>query len=153
MRNGLKDLVWKGIEQDQIEKDKSKQRARERFYLEFIGRSKENIIYTDFLDFYCPMLRNELDEINNKAIEYTKDDMIGMFIDAGFVWVDTNKYSYKVNDYSLDIHLGSNSLDIRMDGYFGLGVENVPFNVPTRIDFYYNKFREILEFEQKKKGI
>lgn len=145
----LKDLVWK-----EIDKDKLKAIAREKFYSEFKERSKNKIVYTDFLDFYCPMLRKELDEINNKQEQYTKDDIIEMFVEVGFHHHsgECYRYEFDTTNIVLVLTIKEDYLCFHIEGdicesYNSCESINIDFNDRKRIEFYYNKFREILQFE------
>jgi hypothetical protein len=148
----LKDLVWK---ETSIEEKLDK--------LEVEWYKKWDIIDKDIskAKYYfdnSEQIAKEKAEILNKQIEYTKDDIIKMFVDAGF---ETNKDSIdfdmiytldigKSDDYNIAICIYDYHIKFMYwceDNDDALTTQFLKFNDRKRIEFYYNKIREILEFE------
>lgn len=81
-----------------------------------------------------------------------KDGILEMFVEAGFEWDKSSReLIHETNNLRLRLCFGQGCnvwfrLDVvRLDD----NIQSVVFNFNDRkqIEFYYNKFREILEFE------
>lgn len=138
----LKDLVWKEIDKE-IELKKLQDKYSEIYLYATCG-----IGTIGFLDKYSEQYLKEKAEILNKPIEYTKQDIIDMFVEAGFVY-DGEEY-LTIKDYNLRerIKIASESLYFYID-FNGIYLETRWLDIDDikTIEFYYTIFRNILEFE------
>lgn len=141
----LKDLVWK-----EIDIDKKLSNLDFQWYNRYIDVSDDYNVENFYFD-NAEQIAKEKAEILNKQEQYTKDDIIEMFVNAGFEWnAASANLQYKVSECKITIDFDFIDGEILMV----VGNDNDTFaerlfEFPDRksIEFYYNKFREILEFE------
>jgi len=146
----LKDLVWKEI-------DKRKELNDLRLKWEI--KNDDKLCYTTKTFYFnnAEQIAKEKAEILNKE-QYTKGDIIEMFVEAGFEYEEENGSVYENCNYFKKGHLltlvfQSNNkmrLVIKLkDADLNLCYIELNYTDRKSIEFYYNKFREILEFEVK----
>jgi hypothetical protein len=147
----LKDLVWKEI-------DKRKELNDLRLKWEI--KNDDKLCYTTKTFYFnnAEQIAKEKAEILNKKEQYTKGDIIEMFVEAGFEYEEENGSVYENCNYFKKGHLltlvfQSNNkmrLVIKLkDADLNLCYIELNYTDRKSIEFYYNKFREILEFEVK----
>ena len=145
----LKELVWKEIDkQRELDKNYIKwQIFAEEIPLRTLPLAK--IYYNN-----AEQIAKEKAEILNKEPQYTKDDIIEMFVEAGFHHYSGESYRYEFDttNISLILTIKEDYLCFHIEGdicesYNSCESININFNDRKRIEFYYKKFREILEFE------
>jgi hypothetical protein len=150
MKINLKDLVWKEIDEIQELNKLVKKYNSDKF---------SHITPFGILNEHAEQFIKEKNDIENKKIEYIKDDIIEMFVNAGFETnIDSNIdfdliYTLdigKSDDYNIAISIYD--YHIRFDFWFddidnALMTPLLNFNDRKSIEFYYNKLREIFEFE------
>lgn len=149
----LKDLVWKEDDRKFKLLMLKENFARELF--SETGVNIDNVPLHKVMDTIKELI-NQYDaaeqEILNKPIEYTKQDIIDMFVEAGLYW--NGEDSLTVSEYTIKhvcIRIESESL------YFLILINGnrfetnwIKFNDRKTITFYYNIFKNILEFETNK---
>jgi hypothetical protein len=147
----LKDLVWKSINKD--EELSNLRKKWEKFSDSIDGNYK--MFYYDNAE----LIAKEKAEILNKEPQYTKDDIIEMFVEAGFVTNKDGNYDFDMiytldigesDDYNITICIYDKHIKFMYwceDNDDALITQYLNFNDRKSIEFYYNKFREILEFE------
>jgi len=147
----LKDLVWKEI-------DKRKELNDLRLKWEI--KNDDKLCYTTKTFYFnnAEQIAKEKAEVLNKKEQYTKGDIIEMFVEAGFEYEEENGSVYENCNYFKKGHLltlvfQSNNkmrLVIKLkDADLNLCYIELNYTDRKSIEFYYNKFREILEFEVK----
>lgn len=147
MKIELKDLVWK-----EVDREKELKILRTKYCDILHSKPYEKII--DIFDEYFEKYQKEKAEINNKQIEYTKDDIIEMFVEAGFEYGKTCCFIFRENNRALRVTFFSNEERFYFNYSYGNSKEsqsmhsvNISYNDRQSIEFYYNTFREILKFE------
>lgn len=143
----LKDLVWK-----EIDHNTELEGLQRKWYKQW-----EKIFETDIKTrpiIFCinnaEQIAKEKAEILNKQIEYTKEDIIDMFVEAGFEYDGEEYLTIKDYNFRKRIKIESESLYYYID-FNGISLETRWIDIDDRktIEFYYNIFRNILEFEVK----
>lgn len=141
----LKDLVWKEIDK-KTELDKLELKWRELSY-------NADISTNSFIFNNVKQIAKEIEEIENKQIEYTRQDIIEMFVKAGFYTNITTGGLYVYgNDIVFEVNFSNTNLCYAIFKGIKTPIKTnesleIDFNNHKSIEFYYNKFREILEFE------
>jgi hypothetical protein len=146
----LKDLVWKSDNKAVLLQNLCSYWFKQLNYSEF-PHSPEGFYFDN-----AEQIAKEKAEILNKKEQYTKGDIIEMFVEAGFEYEEENGSVYENCNYFKKGHLltlvfQSNNkmrLVIKLkDADLNLCYIELNYTDRKSIEFYYNKFREILEFE------
>lgn len=142
----LKDLVWK-----EIDKEKELKKLEKQWYINYHKVEEYHLINNFYFD-NAEQIAKEKAEILNKPIEYTKQDIIEMFVEAGFQVINNEKLIYDYNYIVFGVLICHSNLCFfinKHDGDSDMTNESltIDFKDIKAIEFYYNKFREILEFE------
>lgn len=147
MKIKLKDLVWKEID---IVKELNK---LDKQWCKNYHKVEEYHLINNFYFDNAEQIAKEKAEILNKKYEYTKDNIIEMFVEAGFQFIDkklfftTKEIIFHIDISEMGLYFKIlNDMTIKSSDYI---TESKTININNRksIEFYYNKFREILEFE------
>ena len=143
----LKDLVWK-----EIDHNTELEGLQRKWYKQW-----EKIFETDIQTrpiIFCinnaEQIAKEKAKILNKKYEYTKQDIIDMFVEARFEWDGEVDLIYKINRLSLSIKVYEKEMYLSFKDPKSNGTivtHSFELNDRKSIEFYYAKFREILEFE------
>lgn len=138
----LKDLVWK-----EIDKEKELKKLEKQWYINYHKVEEYHLINNFYFD-NAEQIAKEKAEILNKQIEYTKEDIIDMFVEAGFEYDGVEYLTIKDYNHRKRIKIASESLYFYID-FNGIIFETrwLELNDRKKIEFYYNTFRNILEME------
>lgn len=142
----LKDLVWK-----EIDKEKELKKLEKQWYINYHKVEEYHLINNFYFD-NAEQIAKEKAEILNKPIEYTKQDIIEMFVEAGFEYDGEVDLIYKINRLSLSIKVYEKEMYLSFKDPKSNGTivtHSFELNDRKSIEFYYNIFRNILEFEVK----
>ena len=139
----LKDLVWK-------EKGAVEELLKELANKWYDIYNTTHYGFNEFLIRNAEQIAKEKAEILNKEEQYTKQDIIDMFVEAGFEYDGVEYLTIKDYNHRKRIKIASESLYFYID-FNGIFYETRWLDIDDRktIEFYYNIFRNILEFEVK----
>jgi len=145
----LKDLVWK-----KIDKEKELENLKKQWDIYYESIINTNDDYDDVFEFLfnnAEQIAKEKQEILNKKAEYTKEDIVNMFVEAGFEWDKEQEILTSKDKVIIKFGESQFYFYLRLSGH-NLGTIWIKFNDRKSIEFYYNIFREILEFETNKEN-
>lgn len=141
----LKDLVWK---------ENQKEKELDKLFSDYSNKLTEytNDSRARFVFDNAEQIAKEKAEILNKKYKHTKADIAEIFVNAGFQVVNNEKLIYDCNYIVFGVLICHSNLCFfinKHDGDSDMTNESltIDFKDIKSIEFYYNKFREILEFE------
>jgi hypothetical protein len=159
MKTKLKDLDFSILENNlENEKNKFIQEIEEEFYLKTQQIKEWNIpIYPISILEFCyinvEIIAERKKQMLSKKKEITKNNIIMLFENAGFEYFAENCYHIGNDILTLVLTLREDNFIFHIEGdikgfYNSTESFNIDYTDLKRIEFYYNIFRQILEFEE-----
>jgi len=161
MKTKLKDLDFSIFENNlEYEKNKFMQEIEQAYNLKTQQIKEWNIpVYPISILEFCYInaesIAKRKKQILSKKREITKDDIIMLFENAGFEYFAENCYHIGNDILTLVLTLREYNFCFHSEGdikgfYNSTESFNIDYTDLKRIEFYYNIFRQTLEFEQNK---